>query len=425
MNKNFTSRPENYFQEFIETYYTECRSRFGGIEAIAGKWTFEDLIPGMSDFDARFICNNDMTADDWCRMSMAVGQAHLELCKRRPEWARILEHLPGINLTWNELIDESTYYPEYKQWTFYHSSKAEQLRHAEEKLARRPWDAKDEYFHLKKFLLYWGTYDRSIDPPVNLGQYENKYPLHSRMMHYFTPPVQSALSILRRKTVRGKMEALTLGREMLPETDIFTEVIKTVERHYEVPDLYDEPELSKLEQRLFDGLKHAGNRLGEAITILADTNGPEPEEWKSALKDVPVDPSLQIFDNAKFARLMKGRLYFYTNVPPHFDNLWCIRTELNRIGDSFFRAPFGTFWEISRGEKVDDPAEIVPRLCPEILTQDEVECTLAFDRLTRMDYKGRETEIAKEIVKIYDGFFQGLHRISRNIMELQKGRQTR
>ncbi len=114
---SFLPRPPNDFPEFIETYYHECRAQVPQIEAIAAKWIFEDLIPGLSDFDARFICSDTMTAEDWCKMSMAVGQVHLDLCQRHPKWTRILEHLPGVNLTWDELTSEETYYPEYKQKT--------------------------------------------------------------------------------------------------------------------------------------------------------------------------------------------------------------------------------------------------------------------------------------------------------------------
>ena len=38
-------------------------------------------------------------------MSAAVGEGHLNLCERHPHWARNMEHLPGINLTWAELSD--------------------------------------------------------------------------------------------------------------------------------------------------------------------------------------------------------------------------------------------------------------------------------------------------------------------------------
>ena len=418
----FAPLPANDFSEFIETYYHHCRSSAPQIEAIAGKWTFEDLMPGMSDFDTRFICANGLTADDWCRMSMGVSQVHLDLCQSHPQWSRILEHLPGINLTWDELTDEASYYPEYKQWTFYHSSQPEMLAQAREKLASRPWDAKDEYFHLKKFLTYYAPYNRSIDPAINLGPYENRYPLHSRLMHYFTPPLQSAVSILRRETVCGKMDVLRSARRLFPETGTFAEVIEIAEKGYAVPHLYQEPALAALEARLFDGLKRAGARLAPAIAILPDAATTAPEEWKSSLKHIPVEPALVIFDHAKWARLMKGRLHFYINAPSHFDNIWLIRNELNRIGTMFFRVPFGVFWEITHGDKVQYPAEIVPALAPDLLTDEEVECTLAFDRLTSdTRSRGREVETAGQIVEVFDGFFRALHKICRKVVDLQKG----
>src|SRR6266852_403520 len=188
----FAPRPENDFAEYIRTYYRECRFRFDRIEGMAGKWMFRDLVPGMSDFDTRFIVRDDMTLDDWCRMSSTIGEAHLALCRKYPAWARNLEHLPGINLTWSELMAERSYYPEFLQWTYYHSDYPERISAALDHFARRPWDTKDEYFQLKKFCLYYGRYNRTIDPPVNLGTQANKYPLHSRLMHYFSPPVMSA-----------------------------------------------------------------------------------------------------------------------------------------------------------------------------------------------------------------------------------------
>ena len=117
----FAPKPENDFACFIQSYYNQCRHRFDKIEGIGGKWMFRDLMPGMSDFDTRFILSDDMTVDDWCRMSTAVADAHLMLCRKYPAWARNLEHLPGVNLTLGELATERSYYPEYQQWSFYHS----------------------------------------------------------------------------------------------------------------------------------------------------------------------------------------------------------------------------------------------------------------------------------------------------------------
>ena len=170
----FAPKPENDFAEYIRTYYQECRYRFNRIEAIAGKWMFRDLIPGMSDFDTRFILRDGMTVDDWCSLSTLIGETHLALCEKYPCWARNFEHLPGVNLTWPELISERSYYPEYQQWTFYHTEEPKRLGDALDAFAKRPWDEKDEYFHLKKFCLYYGRYDRQIDPAINLGIHENK-----------------------------------------------------------------------------------------------------------------------------------------------------------------------------------------------------------------------------------------------------------
>jgi hypothetical protein len=395
------------------------------VEAIAGKWIFEDLMPGMSDFDTRFICADAMTAEDWCRTSTAVGEVHLDLCRSHPEWARILEHLPGVNLTWGELSDEVTYYPEYKQWSFYNCSEPALLKQATETLAKRAWDAKDEYFHLKRFLTYFGPYDRKIDPAINLGVYEERYPLHSRLMHYFTPALQSAVAILQRRTVAGKMESLLLARELVPEASVVQEVIEVVGQDYEVPQLYQEPALSELEERLFDGLKMLGQRLASAVTILPGAADTALQEWKTSVRTIAVDPALTLFDNAKFARLMKGRLYFYANAPSHFATTWLIRNELGRIGNMFFRTPFRIFWELTRGETVADPAEIVAGLAPAILSDEEVACTLAFSRLATMCDAGQESQRAAEIVEVYDGFFHALHKISHVVRELQRGKGSK
>ena len=115
----FTPKPENSFREFIDTYFSRCRAACPELRAVAGKWIFEDLIPGLSDFDTRFIVADGMKAVDWAMMSARVGEIHTELARSEPRWARILEHLPGVNLTASEVADPVFYYPESQLWTFY------------------------------------------------------------------------------------------------------------------------------------------------------------------------------------------------------------------------------------------------------------------------------------------------------------------
>ena len=409
----FAPKPENDFAQYIRTYYDECRYRFDGIEAIAGKWMFRDLIPGMSDFDTRFIVRDDMTPEDWCRMSTAIGEAHLALCEKYPCWARNLEHLPGINLTWSELTSERTYYPEYQQWSFYDTEYPDKVRAAQEWFARRPWDAKDEYFHLKKFCLYYGRYDRAIDPAINLGVHQNKYPLHSRIMHYFTPPVHSAVCLLEKQNIAGKFEAHEIAERHFPTLRCWDLIREILHANYEIPKWYQEPFVSELEDELEEALKVIAARLRKVITLVPKEAGTDVAAWKEALNKVPMDPALILFEHAKFCRLMKGRLRFYAHAPVRFDTTWLIQNELKRIGRMFFRVPFSTYWAIKTGEKVEDPTTILDQLRGDVLTDAEVEATKEFARLTPGYWEeGKERDIALAIVEVFDEFFKALTKIS-------------
>lgn len=413
----FPPKPANDFAEFYELYYATCRERVPQIAAVAAKWRFEDLIPGLSDFDTRFILENGMTVADWCDMSEAVGAVHLDLCQRFPHWARNLEHLPGINLTWSELTDRSMYYPEYAQWTFYYTENEAKLNEAQTYLDQRPWDISDEYFHLKKFCLYYGRYNRQIDPPINLGEFEDKYALHSRVMHYFCPPLQAALCLLQRRPVAGKMDSLRAVHTLFPDA-VFGEVLKAIDRHYEVPELYEEPELSRFEDRLEAGLDTLRQAIAPQLSSIADAPQKSIEQWKQELRSVPISPALRVIDAARFSRLMKGRLRFYARAPEHFDSIWLIENELKRLRTNFFEVPFGTCWEVLSGEKISDAQTILPQLHPDILDAHELECSSEFVRLLPGQWEdGEQKSIALKIADIFDGFYSALTKVSNAVCQ--------
>lgn len=408
----FAPKPKNEFNEFMMMYYEQCRSKIPQIEALAAKWNFEDLIPGMSDYDTRFIYS-EMTVDDWCNASMSIGDVHLDICSKYPKWARILEHLPGINLTWDEFTDDNLYYPEYHQWTIYHSHNESKLESAQEYLADHQWDSRDEYFFLKKFLTYYGPYDRKIDPAVNLKEFENKYPLHSRFMHYFVPPLQAAVCVIQKRPIRGKMESVLEAKKIFPKLAVLDELIEAVEKHYEFEHLYFEPDISELEKKLYDALTEISKYLGKHITIFDKVSDTTPIEWKKLLKTYKVNPLLNVFDNAKWSRQMKGRLYFYANAPKHFDSQWCIEIELNRIHNMFFAVPYKTYWELTTGQTATDLVDIVKNLTGTVLTAKQADSTLKYHYLTsrkwdQADYK----KPALEIVEIYEDFYRGLYNLT-------------
>ncbi|PKO23874.1 MAG: hypothetical protein CVU38_01625 [Chloroflexi bacterium HGW-Chloroflexi-1] len=338
----FEPKPEDEFALFITTYFQRCQKVCAKLQAIAGKWRFEDLIPGLSDFDTRFIFESDTSVSDWIQMSIAVGQAHTELARQHPRWARILEHLPGVNLTHAEMLDPVLYYPEFQQWTFYGGNQAV-LDSIRTYLEEKPWTRRDELFHLKKFAVYYGPYQRGIDPLVNVGAWENKYPLHSRFMHYFAPPVQSAVSLVQRRGVCGKMEALRLARDLFPHPEVIDMVLETVARHYEAPEYYAEPRLSEIERTLENYLYDVYRSLADHVTLIEVAAEDTPAQLRRKLAQASVDPVEQFYEGAKFSRFMKGRLLFYATNIAWFDTTWLIQTELGRIVTNFYEKPLHAY----------------------------------------------------------------------------------
>jgi hypothetical protein len=419
---NFAPKPPNEFNDFMTLYYESCRERIPQIQALAAKWSFEDLIPGLSDYDTRFIYQDDMTADDWCHVSQCIGEVHLAICNSHPHWARILEHLPGINLTWEEFTDDQTYYPEYHQWTIYDTVDADRLAQANDYLSAHNWDHRDEFFCLQKFLTYYGPYDREIDPAINLGVFENKYPLHSRFMHYFAPPLQAAVCLASKRMVRGKLESVRKARELFPELEIFDELITVLDRHYEVPELYVEPGLSALETRLFEALKTIAERLPEYVTIIESPSSHTSAAWKESLAAYTPSGSLdyvKLFDSTKWARQMQGRLTFYAHAPEHFDSEWCIGVELGRIHRMFFVVPYSIFWKLKTGQAASDPVDVVEALRGDCLTDLQADCTLAYHRLTSRTWQPADyKKAALEVVAVYEHFYRGLYNLQNEMKKL-------
>jgi hypothetical protein len=372
----FYPRPENIFLSHILEYFERSKEACPQIEGIAGKWNFEDLIPGMSDFDTRFLFSDETCAEDWPTISREVGRIHTEICRENPNRARILEHLPGINLKWCETLDPLCYYPEFHQWTIYHAPGEKTSRFARY-LADRSWDSLDELFNLKKFALYFTPYNRGIDPPINLHEFESKYPLHSRFMHYFCPPVQSLVSLRIKKQVRGKKEAFQLAKELFPKTDVIDKVFEAIDCHYEIPAWYDEPKISELEEVLFNYLQKAYSVVCPEITLIHASHDDGNKELKAKIKEISVGALENFFDGTKFCRLMMGRLYFFAENIPHFDSCWLIQNELGRDRRLFFEDTFSAFGLIAWGEKIT-PEDALERCLGEFLTSSDVHDVRAY-----------------------------------------------
>ena len=398
---HFEPKPADTFSEFIETYYTRCKACCPGLLAIAGKWTFEDLIPGLSDFDTRFIFADDTTVENWMAMSLAVGAVHTDLAKARPEWARILEHLPGLDLTVSEVTDPKFYYPEFQQWSYYRGD-PETIERITSYLAAKPWTVRDELFHLKKFALYCGPYLRGIDPPINMGPWESKYPLHSRFMHYFTPPVQSAVSILLGKGQKGKFASLKKARELFDKPEVIDMILDAVDRHYEIPAYYAEPKLTQIERDLESYLEGVYARLAGKLTQIDADPADSAETVKAKVKAIPVDPVESFFEGTRFCRFMKGRLLFYAEQIPWFDSIWLIHNELNRMVGNFCNKPLAAFCQVYYGQRLE-PTGALDRMAGDVLDADMVDQVRTFIQLASEKIPdGQEKARARQIADHFD-----------------------
>jgi len=417
----FEPAPVNDFEAFYRAYYERCRQRIDNIRVVAAKWTFEDLIPGLSDFDTRFVVADGMTANDWHAMSLAVGEVHSELAREHKHWARNLEHLPGMNLTVSEMCDPLMYYPEFAQWTLYDGD-----QQAIERIAGAPeqhqWSQRDELFHLKKIATYFGPYIRGVDPPINLGQWESKYPLHSRYMHYFTPPVQSMLSLKLKRSVRGKFESLRLAREHFPNPNTIDRVFDAVDQHYEIEADYHDPRLAELERELERYLNDAWASLAECVTMIEV----RPDETRRSLgakvNAIPIDPVETFASGVRFARLMEGRLRFYAQDILWFDSIWLIHNELNRIVGNFHDKPLQAYGKARFGKDLS-PDEVLDRVDGNLLEHEEVAGMRRFAALASQPIReGNEKQRALQVADTYRPVLTIVQKLGEDLVQLVRDR---
>ena len=416
----FEPPPANDFERFYSTYFDRCRSACPHIKVIAAKWTFEDLIPGLSDFDTRFIVDDSTMPDDWHEISLQVGRVHTELAREEPSWARILEHLPGLNLTVTEIADPRFYYPEFNQWTFYDGDEAAIAR-IESYLDSVSWSRRDELFHLKKIATYFGPYQRGIDPPVNMNKWESKYPLHSRYMHYFTPPVQSAVSLAGKRNVRGKFEALRLARQLFDKPEVIDMVLDCTAAHYERAEDYEEPRLTEIERQLEDYLCGMWVSLAEHVSLLQVEANDTRRTIGDKIAAIEVDPIEAFYEGVKFSRLMKGRLLFWAEEILWFDPTCPIRIELNRIVTNFHDKPLVNYGRIRYGQTLE-PAEVIERLRGELLSDADCEGISEFvHRASTPVEAGGERERARQVADVYEPVLSTLERIGADLLRNDYG----
>jgi len=319
----------------LQTHFAAVAKTVGGqfakanshFVALVGKWSRSDLVPGLSDMDFRIICDGQTTPADWVQIDRVMGQIHLEMVRAHPEWNRINEHTAGAAMTVEEVMDPRFYNPEYAVWDLWWGASDwfDQLQHH---VAARPFGYSDEHAHLLRFLTYYSPYIHGIDPPHNLGEFTDKYALHSRCWHYFAPPILSAVCLLARKKFPGKRQGFTWLRDNGFIVEQIDAVLAQVEAHYERAELNDPKRLAAFEKFLFTAFEQLYEPLCTSIREVPLELPASPAELKRQLAVSRPEPLEMLMDLVRWARTRAGRYYFYLNAPDHFAAGELMHTEL-------------------------------------------------------------------------------------------------
>lgn len=374
------------FFELAEQYGARCAAAFPETCLVVAKWRPEDLIPGLSDLDSRMICDN-MTPERWLAFEAQAAEVQLELMRERPEWSRKLEHTPGTCVSSDELLDEALYESEMHTWNYYWGDPELYLRF-QQYLSRKPWDERDEYYQLKRWLMFWGRYDRNLDPIINVAKpLEFKYTLHSRCMHYFVPALQAALGLLPRKPVHGKRETLYRWLEVYPRERVLHEVAEAMDRQYNVRLFKDPNELDGFDDRLFAFLRKLAPQVLDAVTIVNLDGRRTMDHLKAKLKEYPRHPVQAIFHAVRVFRIRKGRYYCYLRAPEYFETNIMIPREVTLLGKYTVDGLWKTYARLRWGRDDLSVDEILQRLHPGFLSREELDVALEIKRDfgTKMD----------------------------------------
>ena len=223
-------------------------------------------------------------------------------------------------------------------------------------------------------------------------------------MHYFTPPVQSAVSIIRKKGIPGKLDALRQAKELFPNPDVIDMILQSLEMHYENADYYIEPRLTEIEKSLEEYLRNVWIELSDHITLTQPDRGDRKDDVKAKVNAIPVDPAEQFYEGIKFSRFMKGRLLFYATQIDWFDSSHLIDVELGRIVQNFYEKPLKTFALVKFGRDISAD-EVLGKLSPDMVPSDVVDGVRRFTTAAKQpvidgDGKAHAKKIAEVIEPI-------------------------
>jgi hypothetical protein len=187
-------------------------------------------------------------------------------------------------------------------------------------------------------------------------------------------------------------------------------------RHYEVPDLYEEPQLTEFERQLEGYLNDAWQSLDSRIRCVRVEPGDTRATLAAKVAAIPQDPVEAFVHTTRFARLLKGRLLFYASDIACFDADWLIRNEFGRIVTNFCDKPLTTYAKVRLGEAMP-PDAVLDHLRGDLLTPDQVQGMRRFIAIASQPIPpGGEKAHARAAAEVFDPVLDVIETLSRDLL---------
>ena len=179
-------------------------------------------------------------------------------------------------------------------------------------------------------------------------------------------------------------------------------IFEAVEKHYEIPEYYQEPKLTQIEDMLEKYLKDMYLVLKEHVTLIKVEAEDTPESIREKVSEIPIDSVEEFTDGTRFGRLMKGRLQFYATQIPWFDTDWLIPNEVNRMAKNFYDRPLKAY-AIARWHKDMSPETVLERLRGSLFNSQIAEGVKKFVSISRQPLEeDKMKERAAEMAEFYE-----------------------
>jgi hypothetical protein len=166
--------------------------------------------------------------------------------------------------------------------------------------------------------------------------------------------------------------------------------------------------MTELDRQLEGYLTGMVNTLLDAGAPFVCPRNATAQQLQAAVKTLhAAPPSAQLFENIKFARLMKGRLWFYGQAVLWFDSRLLIRNELNRIRKNFYETPLRLFAKLVYGRDVTAEEAL-----GDVFDKDDAEACRRFAELARPECPAEELKPrALEIAAVFDPFLCAMEKL--------------